>query len=49
MATAQDFLNEKTRRAAISNALDFPDDQPPTKPANAFWLLVIAGLIFINQ
>ena len=49
MATARDFLNEKTRRAAISNALDFPDDQPPTKPASPFWLIVLAGLIFINQ
>jgi hypothetical protein len=49
MATAQDFLNEKTRRAAISNALDFPDDQPPTKPAGPFWPFVLAGLIFINQ
>ena len=49
MATARDFLNEKIRRAAITSALDFPDDQPPTKPASPFWLIVLAGLILINQ
>ena len=49
MAGPKDFLNEQTKRRAVSNVLDLPTDQPMSKPTNNFWLLLLAGLILINQ
>jgi len=49
MAGPEDFLNEQTKHRAVSNVLDLPTDQPTSKPASPFWLLVLAGLILINQ
>jgi hypothetical protein len=51
MAGPKDFLNEQTKHRAVSQVLDLPTDQPKpmSKPASPFWLLVLAGLILINQ